>query len=116
MFEFAKKGFFVGLGLASMTKDRAEAFAKEFANSAKMTEEEGRKFADYIQKESKKAQKDLKQTIDKVVEKATSKMASKKRLNELEARIARLEDAFSKCCADSDHEENAEAAEDSADS
>ena len=99
MLEFAKKGFFIGLGLASMTKDKAEAFAKEFAKSAKMTEDEGRKFAEYISGESKKAQKNLKETIENMVAKATSRMATRKQLEELQTRIEHLEELVKACCA-----------------
>ena len=100
MFEFAKKGLYIGLGLASMTKDKADEFAKEFAKRAKVSEDEGRKFADYLKDESKKAEKDLKKNVEKIVEKTVGKMPCMKKIDALEERIAELEAALKTCCAD----------------
>ena len=74
MFEFAKRGLYVGLGLANMTKEKVESFAQEFAKQAKLSEEEGKKFAEYLQAESKKASAELKQNVDKLVEAAVNKL------------------------------------------
>ena len=100
MFELAKKGFYMGLGLAGMTKDKAEAFARGFAQKANLTEDEGKKFADYIHEESQKAQDNLKSTVENMVRKTTSKMPCMKRIDELEARLARIEAHFNTCCGD----------------
>ncbi|MBN2448964.1 MAG: hypothetical protein JXR77_01160 [Lentisphaeria bacterium] len=91
MFEFAKKGIYVGLGLASFTKEKAEAFAKEFAKRAKVSEDEGRRFAEYLSAESRKAQKGLRESVETMVQKAVDRVPFKRRLEALEARVALLE-------------------------
>jgi len=93
MLEFAKKGIYAGLGLASMTKDKIEELAKEFSERAKMNEDEGRKLAEYLQQEGKKARDGLRQQIDGAVEAATKRLNCVRKIEELEARIAALEAA-----------------------
>ncbi len=93
MKEFFKKSMYVGLGLANMTKDKIEALAKEMANYSKMSEEEGKKFAEFLQTESKKASAGLKETIDKTVQGAMKTLRFKCRLTRLEERVAVLEKA-----------------------
>ena len=91
MMDFAKKGLYLGLGLASMTKEKVEEFAQEFAKRAQMNEEEGKKLAEYLKTESKKAQAELKDTVDFLVEKAMKQLPCEKKLARLEKRIAELE-------------------------
>ncbi len=93
MFEFAKKGLYVGLGLANLTKEKAEAFAKEFAQRADLTEEEGKKFAEYLQGESRKASDGLKETVDNLVKAAVRRLPCCRKCAQLEERIAALEAA-----------------------
>ena len=91
MFAFAKKGFYVGLGLASFTKEKAEAFAKEFAKRAELSEEEGRSFANYLKDESGKAQTALRETVESMVQKTVQRLPFKRRIAALELRLAKLE-------------------------
>ena len=94
MFDFAKKGFYLGLGLATMTKDKVQALAKEVAERTKMTEEEGKKFAQYIDVESQKARDSLKENIQQLVEATAGRLPCRRQLKELEARVAALEAAM----------------------
>ena len=94
MLDFAKRGLYLGLGLACYTKEKVETFAKEFAERSKMSEEEGRKFADYLREESVKAKAHLQETVEGMVAKASSKMPCMSRVQELEARVAALEEAL----------------------
>jgi len=108
MLDFAKRGLYVGLGLAYTTKEKVEAFAKEFAARSKLSEEEGRKLAEYLQAESKKASESLKETVEQLVQKAAKRLPCDRRFQGLEARLAALEKAAgiaspppaepSKCC------------------
>lgn len=91
MFEFAKKSLYMGLGLATMTKDRIESFAKDAAKYTKMTEDEGRKFAKFLQEESEKARADLESNVEGMVDKALKRTPCMKRIEKLEARIEALE-------------------------
>lgn len=94
MKEFAAKGLYAGLGLAALTKEKIEELAKDFAARAKMSEEQGRKLADYLQEEGRKARTDLGKTVDGMVQAALKHLPCEKRLGELEARIAALEAAL----------------------
>ena len=98
MFEFAKKGFYVGLGLASFTKEKAESFAREFAKRAELSEDEGRRFADYLREESGKAHAALRETVEGMVHKTMERMPFQSRLDAIDRRIAALEKLASTCC------------------
>lgn len=93
MLDFAKKSLYVGLGLATMTKDKIEAFAKEAADYAKLGEEEGRKLAEYLQAEARKARESLRENVEGLVNAAVKNLPSKRRIHRLEQRIAALEEA-----------------------
>jgi len=94
MKEFAARGLYAGLGLAALTKEKIEELAKDFAARAKMSEEQGRKLADYLQEEGKKARVDLGKTVEAMVQGAMKHLPCEKRLGELEARLAALEAAL----------------------
>ncbi|OGV72113.1 MAG: hypothetical protein A3K19_21155 [Lentisphaerae bacterium RIFOXYB12_FULL_65_16] len=94
MKEFAEKGFYAGLGLAALTKDKIEELAKDFAARAKISEEQGRKLADYLHEEGKKAREGLGKTVDGMVQNAIKRMPCEKKLEALEARVAALEAAL----------------------
>ena len=93
MLDFAKKSLYVGLGLATMTKDKLEAFAKDAAEYAKLSEDEGRKLAEFLQAEAKKARANLRETVEGVVNATAEKLPSKRRIERLERRIAAVEQA-----------------------
>ena len=96
MLDFAKKGLYVGLGIASLTKEKLEDFAKEFAEKAKMSEEEGRKFADYLADESKKGREGLKQMVETAVQGTVDRLPYSRKIEKLEARVAVLEELLGK--------------------
>ena len=91
MVDFFKKGLYIGLGLASMTKDKVEELAKDMAKNAKLPEDEGRRLANELEEEAKKARETLKSNVDNLVEAAVSKLPCIKRMQALEARLACLE-------------------------
>ncbi len=93
MKELLTKGLHIGLGLASMTKDKIEAVARDWAESAKLPEEEGKKLAKTLQEEAEKAKANLKTTVEALVENAAKKLPCCKRMDKLEKRIAALEAA-----------------------
>lgn len=94
MLDFAKKGFYLGLGMATLTRDKVQSFAKEVAERTKMTEEEGKKFAHYIDAESQKARESLKENIQQVVQATVGRFPYGRQLKELETRVAALEAAM----------------------
>jgi len=94
MLEFAKKGLYLGLGLATLTKDKIQSFAKEVAEKTRMTEEEGKKFAEFLDEESQKARESLRQNIQQIVDATIGQLPWKKKIAELEARVQALEKAM----------------------
>ncbi len=94
MLDFAKKGFYVGLGIATLTKDKIQSFAKEVAERTKMTEEEGRKFVEYLEEESQKAKESLTRNIQEIVDATLGKLPWKRKIEALENRVAALEKAL----------------------
>jgi polyhydroxyalkanoate synthesis regulator phasin len=93
MLELLKKGMYIGLGLAALTKDRLESVVKEVAKSAQLSEEEGRKLAKELEEESGKARESLKAMVDKMVESAVAKLPCVRKVEEMEKRLAALESA-----------------------
>ena len=91
MMDYAKKGFYIGLGLAGMTKEKIEELGREFAKRSQLSEDEGRKLAEFLKDESKKAHADLKENVDRLVQKAIARLPCEKKVAQLEARLAALE-------------------------
>lgn len=94
MKDFAAKGLYAGLGLAALTKEKLEELARDFSARAKMSEEQGRKLAEYLQEEGKKAREDLGKAVEGMVQTALQHMPGQKRIEALEARVAALEAAL----------------------
>ena len=94
MLDIARKAILVGIGLASMTKDKIEESAKKIAEEEKLSEEEGRKLAEDLLKRSDEARKNLKDQVEKFVENTLKKLDSPSRedLQKLEERIKKLEE------------------------
>ena len=63
----------MGIGLGVITKEKAEAVAKELLEKGRANEDEVKKFADEIIAEAEKKQKEVKAFVDKQVTDASSK-------------------------------------------
>jgi len=98
MFEFIKKTILIGAGLASMTTEKIEEAVKEIVKKGEISEKDGRELVKDLLERSKKAKKDLGERIEKMVNDALQKLKipTRKELEELKARIERLEKAAEK--------------------
>lgn len=67
MFDLVKKSMLTGIGLALKTKDEVEDLVKEFQKKGDMSETEGRKFLDDVQKRYDEAQEKLEKRVEKTV-------------------------------------------------
>jgi len=96
MRELLKKTALIGIGLASMTKDKIEHFAKQLADEANLSEEEGRKFVDDILKQSEKTKQSVEESVEKTVRNILAKMdvPTRSDLKALDERLAALESAI----------------------
>jgi len=92
MLDILKKTMLTGVGLALMTKDKAEELAKELVKKGELSEKEGKEFIDDILKKSKQAGKDMEAKVDDLVKKALKKVnvATREDIAGLEKEIKRL--------------------------
>jgi polyhydroxyalkanoate synthesis regulator phasin len=92
MVDLIKKAFFTGLGLAVLTKEKAEELVKDFAEQAKLSEHEGKELVDSLMKQSDQARNDFQSKIDEAVQSVVSRLnlASKDEVASLKAKIDEL--------------------------
>ncbi|UCG06978.1 MAG: hypothetical protein JSV83_24285 [Desulfobacterales bacterium] len=96
MADLIKKGLFAGIGLALKTWDEVEALAKELIHKGKMSEADGRKFLNDLQKKYEQTQKKLEARVERSVKDILKKAevattaelkALKKEVRELKKKI-----------------------------
>lgn len=97
MLDYIQKGLLTGVGLASLTVEKADALVKELIKKGEMSEKEGKDLADDLMKKSEQAGKDLEKKMGELVHKALAKLdvamkadvaALEKRIKDLEAQLA----------------------------
>ena len=67
MLNIIKKSMLTGIGLALIAKDEVEDLAKELVNKGKMSENEGTKFLEDLQKRYDETQQKLEEKIQRAV-------------------------------------------------
>jgi polyhydroxyalkanoate synthesis regulator phasin len=67
MLNIVKKSMLTGIGLALIAKDEVEDLAKELVNKGKMSENEGTKFLEDLQKRYDETQKKLEEKVQRAV-------------------------------------------------
>jgi polyhydroxyalkanoate synthesis regulator phasin len=67
MLNIIKKSMLTGIGLALIAKDEVEDLAKELVNKGKMSETEGSKFLEDLQKRYDETQKRLEEKVQQAV-------------------------------------------------
>ena len=94
MLELVRKSILLGIGLASMTKDKIEELANKIAEEDNLSAEEGRKLAEDLLKQSDEARKNLKGQVQRFVKNTLENLdiPSHKDLQELEGRLKKLEE------------------------
>jgi polyhydroxyalkanoate synthesis regulator phasin len=93
MFDLIKKTMLMGVGLAVMSKERAEAMAREIAETAKLSSEKGKEFVDEVVGKSEKMRQELEETVQRVVNENLKRtnLPTRDDLAQLEAKIDELE-------------------------
>ena len=93
MLDIVRKSILLGIGLAAMTRDKIEEVAKKISEEDNLSEEEGRKVAEDLLKQSDETRKNLKDQVEKFVDNAMEKLnsPSRKELQKLQERIDKLE-------------------------
>jgi polyhydroxyalkanoate synthesis regulator phasin len=92
-----KKFVYTGVGLVSLTKDKVQKMVDELVDENKISTTEGKKLVDDFFETTDNKRKELETQLKDAVEKMVKKFnfASRKEVEELEARIKELEAALS---------------------
>lgn len=92
MIELVKKALLTGVGVAALSKEKAEELVKDIVEKGKMTEQEGQKLVDQLLTSSEEARKELQKQIETKVQAALEKMdlAKKSELDALKLEIEEL--------------------------
>jgi polyhydroxyalkanoate synthesis regulator phasin len=67
MVDLIKKALYTGVGLAVLTKEKAEELVKELTQQAKLSEQEGKELFEGLLKQSEQARNDFQAKIDEAV-------------------------------------------------
>ena len=97
MLSFVKKAMLTGVGLAVMTKEKAQELGRELVKKGEVTEKEGNEFVEQLMKKAEEASRDLEQKVENNVNKVIAKLdlVTKKETDKLAEKIAALEKAIS---------------------
>jgi polyhydroxyalkanoate synthesis regulator phasin len=92
MQDLLKNVFYLGAGLAFMTKEKIEELKKDLIDKGKMTQDEGKQFVDDLVKKSEKAKSDVDKKVRELVDDQLAKMkvATSDDLTELRKQIDEL--------------------------
>lgn len=92
MVELIKRAIYTGVGLAVLTKEKAEELVKELAQQAKLSEREGKDLLDSLLKQSEQARNDFQTKVDEAVLAVVNRLnlATKDEVARLEAKVEEL--------------------------
>jgi len=98
MLNLIKKSMLTGIGLALIAKDEVEDLAKELVNRSKMSENEGTKFLEDLQKRYDETQRKLEEKVQNAVKEFMKKadVVTGDELKGLKKEIRELKKAISK--------------------
>jgi len=92
MLDLIKKALYTGVGLAVLTKEKAEELVKELTQQAKLSEHEGKELFDSLLEQSEQARNDLQVKIDEAVAAVVKRLnlATKEEVTRLSAKVEEL--------------------------
>jgi polyhydroxyalkanoate synthesis regulator phasin len=92
MVDLIKKAIYTGVGLAVLTKEKAEELVKELTQQAKLSEQEGKELFDSLLKQSEHARNDLQTKLDETVLAVIKRLnlATKDEVSSLKAKVEEL--------------------------
>lgn len=95
MLDFIRKMTMAGAGLAIMTTEKIQEFADELVKKGEITEKEAKEAVNEYVEKSKQAKKDLEGKMEQWVTGFLNRMniPTRKELDEIKERLARLEKA-----------------------
>jgi polyhydroxyalkanoate synthesis regulator phasin len=92
MIDLIKKALYTGVGMAVLTKEKAEELVKELTQQAKLSEQEGKELFDGLLKQSDQARIDFQAKVDDAVLSVIKRLnlVSKDELESLQNKVAEL--------------------------
>jgi polyhydroxyalkanoate synthesis regulator phasin len=98
MLDLVRKTMLTGIGLALLAKDEVEDLAKEMVEKGKMTEKDGKKFLEELQKRYEDVQHKLEDRVEKTVREFLKKadVVTGEDLKAIKKEIRELKKAVSK--------------------
>jgi polyhydroxyalkanoate synthesis regulator phasin len=95
--DIVKKAMLLGLGVISLTKEKAEVVVDELIKRGEVSREERFKMVDKLLKEAEKQEEELTGKISETVQKAITKigLATKKDLEDISKRLEEIEKKIS---------------------
>jgi polyhydroxyalkanoate synthesis regulator phasin len=92
MVDLIKKALYTGVGLAVLTKEKAEELVRELTQQAKLSEQEGRELFDGLLKQSEQARNDFHTKVDEAVVAVVKRLnlATKDEVASLRAKVEEL--------------------------
>ncbi len=98
MDKFIKKSIILGLGIASLTKDKAVELIKEISKEGGATQAEGERLAKEISDKMAKNHRNFQDEMEKIVKKVMVKLdiPSRKEVAELNKKIDKMQKAGEK--------------------
>lgn len=91
--DIMKKTVLTGLGLAAITKEKAEEIVSDLVKQGELSKDEGRQLVDSIIKKADAEKREIRGWVQQEVKKVLDTMgfATKADLDEIKARLERLE-------------------------
>ena len=92
MVDLIKKALYTGVGLAVLTKEKAEELVKELTQQAKLSEQEGKELFEGLLKQSEQARNDFQDKVDEAVLTVVKRLnlATKDEVESLKAKVEEL--------------------------
>lgn len=92
MIELIKKALYTGVGMAVLTKEKAEELVKELTQQAKLSEQEGKELFDSLLKQSEQARTEFQTKVDEAVLSVVKRLnlASKDEVEKLRTQVDEL--------------------------
>ena len=92
MVDLIKKALYTGVGLAVLTKEKAEELVKDLTQQAKLSEQEGKELFDGLLKQSEQARNDFQAKVDETVLTVVKRLnlATKDEVESLKAKVEEL--------------------------
>jgi polyhydroxyalkanoate synthesis regulator phasin len=92
MVDLIKKALYTGVGLAVLTKEKAEELVKDLTQQAKLSEQEGKELFEGLLKQSEQARNDFQAKVDEAVLTVVKRMnlATKDEVESLKAKVEEL--------------------------